>query len=619
MSPTPYTDSLGRPGSVKRIQREAPRSGTYRRIARETRPFWPHLVALVALSVVGSVLALLLPVPLKIAIDSVIGSHPVPGFLDPLLPSATTGSDSGLLLATVGLFLLIAFLMQAQEGVGLMLSTYTGERLQLNFRSKIFAHVQRLSFTYHDTRGTLDSSYRIQWDAPAVRHIAPDASIPLLTAGLTVLGMIVVTAVIDWQLAAVALGVAPVLFLTLWVYGSRLRRQWLEAKALESDAFSVVHEALGALRVVTAFGREQHERDRFEVRSGESVNARIKVSVTESLLRLMVGMTLGLGTALVLFIGVRRVQDGALTLGELLLVMTYLTQLYEPIRTVTTKVGDLQSAVASAERAFAVLDEAPDLVERPNARPLSRATGTVAFRGVSFAYAEGRPVLSDVSFEVEAGTSLGIAGGTGAGKTTLISLLTRFYDPTSGQVLLDGVDLRDYRLGDLRDQFAIVLQDPVLFSTSVGENISYARPGASEADVIAAAHAANAHDFIMRLPRRYATTVGERGMRLSGGERQRIALARAFLKDAPVLVLDEPTSSVDVDTEAVIIEAMERLMSGRTTFMIAHRLSTLEHCDTGIRIERGGIVRTRSPLGFTSAGSSALRRPRAASGGRPSR
>jgi ATP-binding cassette, subfamily B, bacterial len=306
-----------------------------------------------------------------------------------------------------------------------------------------------------------------------------------------------------------------------------------------------------------------------------------------------VGLTIGLGTAVVLYVGVRRVQAGGLTLGQLLLVMTYLTQLYEPLRTIAKKVGDLQDSVASAERLFDVLDEEPDLVERAGAHQLQRARGVIRFDHVSFAYEDGPTVLHGISLDVPAGASVGIAGTTGAGKSTLISLLTRLYDPSSGAVLLDGVDLRDYRLEDLRRQFAIVLQEPVLFSTSIAENIGYGRLGASNDDIAAAARAANAHDFILRLPEGYRTVVGERGMKLSGGERQRIALARAFLKDAPILILDEPTSSVDVHTERGITEAIERLMSGRTTFMIAHRLTTLNGCDTRLVLESGRLVEER--------------------------
>jgi ATP-binding cassette subfamily B protein len=279
-----------------------------------------------------------------------------------------------------------------------------------------------------------------------------------------------------------------------------------------------------------------------------------------------------------------------LTIGGLLLVMAYLAQLYGPLTTISRKVATIQSHLASLDRAFAVLDTAPDVPERTGARELVRADGAVSFRNVSFGYAADRAILRDVSFDLTPGTRLGISGTTGAGKTTLVSLLTRFYDPAEGQILLDGVDLRDYRLADLRAQFAIVLQEPVLFSTTLGENIAYGRPGASEGEIIEAAKAANVHDFIVGLPEGYDTPVGERGMRLSGGERQRISLARAFLKDAPILILDEPTSSVDTVTEGLIMEAMERLMRGRTTLMIAHRLSTLAHCDTRISLTEGRVT-----------------------------
>jgi ATP-binding cassette subfamily B protein len=308
----------------------------------------------------------------------------------------------------------------------------------------------------------------------------------------------------------------------------------------------------------------------------------------------VLGLITAMGTAAVLLIGVLHVQWGILTLGGLLLVMGYLSQLYGPLSTISRKTASLQRHLASAERAFTLLDQAPDVAERPDAQPLARAEGSVTFRNVCFSYDGVQPVLRNISFDVPAGTRTGVAGRTGAGKTTLTSLLTRFYDPNGGQILVDGVDLRDYKVDDLRRQFAIVLQEPVLFSTSIAENIGYARPGASKDEIAQAARVANAHDFIVALPDGYDTNVGERGMRLSGGERQRIALARAFLKDAPILIMDEPTSSVDMKTEAGIMDAMERLMHGRTTFMIAHRLTTLENCDVLMVIDDGQLIDTTS-------------------------
>jgi ATP-binding cassette, subfamily B, bacterial len=562
----------------------------YWRLFAEARPFVPHVVGLLLLSALSAVLTLLIPLPLKIAVDSAIGSHPLPDPLGSLLPSAVSSSDNGVLIVAVVLLVGVMLLKQVQEFASLVLSTYAGQKLLLSFRARLFHHVQRLSLAYHDTKGVTDSTYRIQYDAQALQTLVIASLIPFLTAAFTVAGMLYVTMMIDWRLGLIALAVTPPLLVTFYLYRRRLRRQWHEAKRLESSALSVVQEALSALRVVKAFGQEDRERKRFVGRSGESMRVQVGLSFVEGAFGVLIGLIVALGMAAVLFVGTRSVEAGVLTVGELVLVMAYLQQLYEPLQTISKKAGTLQSSLASAERVFALLDETPDLVESPRARPLRRARGAVAFERVSFAYDGEQPVLRDVSFQLEPGTSAGIAGATGAGKTTLVSLLTRFYDPTSGRIALDGVDLRDYRLVDLRNQFAIVLQEPVLFSTSVAENIAYARPGARRREIEAAARAADAHDFIAELPDGYETPVGERGMRLSGGERQRISLARAFLKDAPLLVLDEPTSSVDVHTEATIMAAMERLMAGRTTIMIAHRLSTLEDCDVRLEIEDGRLI-----------------------------
>src|SRR3989454_5250701 len=309
----------------------------------------------------------------------------------------------------------------------------------------------------------------------------------------------------------------------------------------------------------------------------------------------LVGLTSALGTAAVLFMGVRHVVEGVLTVGQLWMALRYLDKLYEPLKTISKKAAGIQSYLASAERAFALLDEQPEVPERADARPIARAAGRLAFRQVCFAYGPDRPVLYDVSFAIAPGTRLGIVGATGAGKTTLISLLTRFYDPSNGAILLDGVDLREYKLAALRRQFAVVLQDPVLFSLSIADNIAYAAPGASQEHVVAAAQAANAHEFIERLPQGYETEVGERGVKLSGGQRQRIALARAFLKDSPVLILDEPTSSVDAKTEAAIVEALERLKQGRTVIVISHRSTTLAGCFAFLTVDGGRVVAQTTP------------------------
>ena len=562
----------------------------YARIIRQARPYWLHLIGVLVLSLLASPISLLVPLPLKITVDSAIANHPLPPFLAAFLPSSAVGSPTAILALAVALLIAVNLLSLLQDLFTSFMVSYTGEKLVLDFRARLFSHVQRLSVSYHDAKGSADSIYRIQTDAMALQHLTVEGLIPLVSATLTLIGMIWVTAWIDWQLALVALAVSPILFALSRIYRPLLRDQSRRIKKVESSAWSVVQEVLSSLRVVQAFGREEHEQERYVRHSTEGMRARLQFALAQGRYGLLVGLTTAFGTAAVLWFGVRHVQADKLTLGSLLLVMAYLAQLYGPLRIIGRKVASLQGHLASAERSFFLLDQMPEVVDHPGARPLSRAVGAVSYRNVTFGYREDQPVLHDIRFDVPAGTRVGIVGRTGAGKTTMVSLLARFHDVSSGQILLDGVDVRDYKLDDLRNQFAIVLQEPVLFSTDIAENIGYARPSASNEEIVQAAKLANAHDFIMRLPDGYQTLVGERGMQLSGGERQRISLARAFLKDAPILILDEPTSAIDAGTEAAIIKSLERLIAGRTSFIIAHRPSTIRHCDQIIHIEGGRLI-----------------------------
>jgi ATP-binding cassette subfamily B protein len=558
-----------------------------KKLLAQVRPYWPQLAGILLLDLVAVPLALLAPVPVKIAIDSALGGHPLPWPLAAIGGLATPGAA---LTVAVGLLIGLALLTEAQKFLTWMLQAHTGERLVLEFRAALFGHVQRLSLAYHDTRGTADSIYRVQYDAPAIQWIAAYGVSPFLTAGMTLVGMIVVTARLDGELAIVALAVVPVLALLIRVFGRRLHAKWHQAKQLGSSVASVVQEVLTGLRVVKAFAQERREQRRFVDQASEEVRANVELVRLQGGFNTLVGLTLAAGTACALYLGVSHVQQGRLTLGELIIVMSYLAQLYRPIETLSKNLSQLQQSIAGAQRAFALLEQLPEVADHPDARPLARARGEIEFCDAGFSY-DGKPmVLQDLKLHVRAGARVGIVGRTGAGKTTLVNLVTRFYDPSSGAVLLDGEDLRRWRLDDVRRQFAIVLQEPVLFSTSISENIAYGRPEAGPPEIEAAARAANAHEFIAALPEGYASQVGERGMRLSGGERQRIALARAFLKDAPILILDEPTSAVDLKTEQGIMEALERLMRGRTTFIVAHRLSTLEHCDAIYAVENGRVT-----------------------------
>jgi len=579
----------------------------YGRLFRWARPYWSHFAALFLLGLLASPLTLLVPLPLKIAVDSGLGSKPLPHLIQAFLPPGFRLSPSSALFLAVGLLITVTILNQIQALAVSLLQTYTGEKLLLDFRSEIFRQMQKLSLSYHDVKGTAESLYNVQYDAVAVQSIVVEHLIPFTNSAFTLLGMLYVTTKIDWQLALVALVISPLLFSISKFYRRGLRRGSREVKALERSAMGIVQEVLGALRVVKAFGREEDERHRFIRQSADGMRARLRLALGEGKFNSLVGLITAAGTATVLFVGIRQVQSNVITLGELLLMMGYVAQLYEPLKTMGRKSAALQSQLASVERAFALLDELPEVGEKANPRPLSCAEGKIAFVDVSFAYAPDRPALDRLSFELNPGMCAGIVGPTGAGKTTLVSLMLRFYDPTDGKILLDGVDLREYRLADLRKQFSLVPQEPVLFSSSVGENIAYARPGASREEIQAAAMAANAHEFISRLPEKYQTLVGERGMRLSGGERQRISLARAFLRNAPILILDEPTSAVDVKTEAAILEALERLIRNRTVFIVAHRASTLKWCGTLLQIQGGKLVATTSSVSAASASEGLLR------------
>lgn len=565
------------------------RQKLYRALWAQARPCRKHLLMLLLFNLAATPLSLLYPWALKIVVDSVFGGLPLPAWLAWMVPASMPTATAALALA-VALLLIVGTLVHVQILASWYLTTYTAQRMLLDFRSALFRHVQRLSLAFHNERPTSDTMYRIQQDAPSIQFLFVHGAIPLVSAVVAFTAMVVVTARLDWELAGIALAISPVLYLLARACTRRVRRRWHEVKEYDVRALSGVSESLSLLRVVKAFGQERRAHARFDHVARQHMEGQLWLAWVQGGFHLLVGVTLAIGTAAALYVGVRHVQQGVLTVGELIIVMAYLAHLYGPLNTISTKVPDMQEWLTSSERALSLFDELPEMEDDPRGRPLGRARGDVEFRNVTYAFNGRQPVLENVSFHIPAGSRVGIIGRTGTGKTTLVSLLMRFYDPTRGQVLLDGVDVRDYRITDLRNQFAMVLQEPVLFSASVCENISYGRPEASTAQIEEVAKAANAHDFITQLPRGYETEVGERGGRLSGGERQRVSIARSLLKDSPIQILDEPTSAVDIDTEAAIMGAIERLMEGRTTFMIAHRLSTLKMCDVILVLKDRGVA-----------------------------
>ena len=553
------------------------------------RPYLrPHrkLAALSLALVVGSSLAALLaPWPLAILIDSVLGDEPLPSLLSGLDGLGTYA----LLAVTVVGGLLVTALAHGLAVADDYVNTRLDQSMVLDLRSDMFRHVQSLSQAFHDTKRTGQLMFTINSQACAVGSITV-AIPPLLQAAVTLAGMFVIVVQIEPVLALLALSVAPFIYASAGYYARRIQPQVMRVRRLESESMTIVHEVMAMLRVVVAFGREGYEFRRFRVQGEQSVDARVRLTVRQTTFSLVVTMITATGTALVLGVGAYHVLQGDLSTGALLVVMGYIASMYKPLEQISNTVSGLQEQFITLRGALDLLETRPEVADRPGAEPIARVRGAVAFEGVSFAYAGRRGTLRDISFSVPAGSRVAVVGPTGAGKSTLLNLLPRLYDPQAGTVRIDGHDVRALRLADLRAQISVVHQEPLLFSASLRENIRYGRLQADDGAVVEAARAAGAHDFIEALPQGYATMIGERGARLSGGERQRMAVARAFLKDAPILILDEPTSAIDSRTEAVVLAALERLMSGRTTFMVAHRLSTVAAADLILVVDHGVIA-----------------------------
>lgn len=563
------------------------------RVLRYLRPHSPLAAASVSVTILGALAALLGPWPLKIVVDNVLERRPLSPLLARLFHSFAANRLE-LLIAAVLSGLVIALLTNGLTVISNYVNTKIEQFITLDFRSHLFLHAQKMSLAFHDRRrsGMLIYMINSQGDAPAGLIL----TIPMLAeSALTLIGMFWISFRMDWQLSLMSLAVVPFLYYSVGYYATHIQDRLQQVMGLEMESLAVIHESLSMMRVIVAFGREEHEHRRFRQQTTKAVAARVKVTVRQTLFSLVVNMTTAVGSSLVLGVGAYHVIQGRLTIGDMMVVIAYIAAVYKPLETISYTLGSLQNRFVNLKCTFELLDTEPDIRDIPHAKPITASRGHVVYKQVHFSYSGRTDTLHDISFEVRPGEVIGIVGPTGAGKSTLVSLLPRFYDPAEGCILLDGTDTRELALQSLRSQISIVLQEPLLFSGTIAENIRYGRLDAQENDIIAAAKAANAHDFIMRLPQQYETMLGERGAAVSGGERQRISVARAFLKNAPILILDEPTSSVDSKTEAVILEALDRLMMGRTTFMIAHRLSTLHQADRILVLNHGRIVEQGTP------------------------
>jgi ABC-type multidrug transport system fused ATPase/permease subunit len=551
----------------------------YRRVIRYYRPFFPQTVIGLLLSIVGIGLNLLKPWPFKIIVDDFLG------------PNATPRGDWHTRIPLLCLALVvIQFLWGVVNWITNYLLVKIGLQALLKLRTDLYAYLQSLSLKYHDVRRSSDSTFRVAYDSQSIQTIYNKGFTGIFGSVITLIGTFAVMIRLDWQLTLLSLAIVPVIIAAIYFFAHRIRRESTFIQEHESAVLAQAQEGLSSIRMVHAFGREEFEVLQFHQRAQQSLQANLRLTLTNINSALVISTLMVIGTAAMYYVGALHVLNGTLTLGTLLVFTAYLLMLYQPIESLTYTAWAMEGATAGAKRCFEVLDRQDDVVDSPNAIEIKSARGAIGFSHVSFAYAQDRPVLHNVDLAVEPNQMIAIVGGTGAGKSTLLSLVPRFYDPISGFVTVDGRDVRGLKKKSLRAQIGIVLQDTLLFSTTVRENIAYGRPDATDEEIVDAAKRAQADEFIRQMPNGYASTVGERGQQLSVGQRQRIGIARAFLKNAPILLLDEPTSALDPATEAAIMETIKELMRGRTTLIATHRLATIHDVDRIVVIERGRIV-----------------------------
>jgi ATP-binding cassette, subfamily B, bacterial len=559
-------------------------------IGRLLRPHWKSL-ALAMVAVVGETIAdVLQPWPIKIVVDNVVQSKRLPPWLDGVVTSVFAGDKYATLNFAVAAVALIA-IVNAVSGYGeKYLTTRVSQWVGHDLRRTVYQHIQRLSLAEHHASRSGDLMMRMTSDIGAVQDFINSALIGILVNVLTLVGILAVMFSINWRFTLLALSVVPVLFIVVYFYTRRIKAASRAVRKREGELLSGVSEVLMSIHVVQAFAREDYEDRRFASESRSNVEAGLEARSTKAKLSPIVEVIVASGTCVVIAYGGRLALAGELSAGVLVVFLLYLSKLYKPIRDLSKMTDTVAKASVAFERIQEILDIESNVRDLPDARQAPAFRGGIEFDHVSFGYTGQAPVLADVSFRIEPGQVAAIVGPSGTGKSTIASLITRFYDPLSGQVRIDGTDVREFTLKSLRDQISFVLQDTMLFRATIWENIAYGRPDASIEDTVRAATLANAHDFIVNLPLGYATMVGTRGVTLSGGQRQRIAIARAIVRNTPILILDEPTAGLDATSEQVVVDALQRLMQGRTSVVIAHHLSTIRHADVIFVVSGSQIV-----------------------------
>ncbi|PYI83641.1 MAG: ABC transporter ATP-binding protein [Verrucomicrobia bacterium] len=551
----------------------------YRRVLRYYEPFWGQTMLGLFLSLCGIALNLLKPWPFKIIVDDFLRAAP---------------AARGDWRTWVPLLCLALVVIQFAWGIINWITNYLfvkiGLQALLKLRTDLYAYLQSLSLKYHDARRSTDSSFRVAYDSQSFQTIYNKGFTNIFASVVTLLGTFVVMVRLDWRLTLLSLAIVPLIVGAIYFFAHRIRRESTSIQEQESAVLAQAQEGLSSIRMVHAFGREDFEVRQFHQQARQSLQANLRLTLTNVNSALVISTLMVIGTAAMYYVGTLHVLAGTLSLGSLLVFSAYLLMLYQPLESLTYTTWAMEGATAGAKRCFEVLDRQDDVIDLPEAIPIAETNGALQFENVSFRYAPDRLVLHDLDLDISPNQIVGLVGGTGAGKSTLMSLVPRFYDPTSGSIALDGRNLRKITKKSLRAQISLVLQDTLLFSTTVRENIAYGRPNATEEEIIQAARRAQADDFIRQLPNGYASLVGERGGHLSVGQRQRIGIARAFLKNAPILLLDEPTSALDPATESAIMETIKELMRGRTTLIATHRLATIHGLDQIIVLEHGRIA-----------------------------